>query len=126
MNTGDLDSVQITSRPSTMLDRVTSAIYRVAVQQAETDAAKYDIPLEAITSALGEAIDAPDRTTAIVVFALIDDLMISFLSKNLNPQIRGGLDALFGPNGYPLPRLYETFGLVRLTRLGCDVPWVKA
>jgi len=27
---------------------------------------------------------------------------------------------------YPLPHLYETFGLVRLTRLGHDVPWTKA
>jgi hypothetical protein len=27
---------------------------------------------------------------------------------------------------YPLAHLYETRGLVRLTRLGRDVPWVKA
>src|SRR5438067_1985880 len=27
---------------------------------------------------------------------------------------------------YPLPYLYETLGLVRLTRLGRDVPWAKA
>ena len=27
---------------------------------------------------------------------------------------------------YPLPHLYATFGLVRLTRLGHDVPWTKA
>ena len=27
---------------------------------------------------------------------------------------------------YPLPHLYETFGLVRLTRLGRDVPWARA
>jgi RNA-directed DNA polymerase len=27
---------------------------------------------------------------------------------------------------YPLPRLYGHFGLVRLCRLGHDVPWVKA
>ena len=28
--------------------------------------------------------------------------------------------------GYPPSYLYETLGLVRLTRLGCDVSWVKA
>jgi hypothetical protein len=28
--------------------------------------------------------------------------------------------------GYPLSYLYETLGLIRLTRLGCDVSWVKA
>jgi group II intron reverse transcriptase/maturase len=27
---------------------------------------------------------------------------------------------------YPLPQLYEQFGLVRLSRLGHDVPWTKA
>ena len=27
---------------------------------------------------------------------------------------------------YPLSHLYETFGLVRLTRLRCDVAWAKA
>ena len=27
---------------------------------------------------------------------------------------------------YPLPHLYEHFGLGRLSRLGHDVPWVKA
>jgi hypothetical protein len=26
---------------------------------------------------------------------------------------------------YPLPHLYETFGLVRLTRLRRDAPWAK-
>ena len=31
-----------------------------------------------------------------------------------------------GYRTYPDKYLYETLGLVRLTRLGCDVPWVKA
>jgi len=31
-----------------------------------------------------------------------------------------------GGGGYPPSYLYETLGLVRLTRLGCEVSWVKA
>ena len=38
--------------------------------------------------------------------------------KHKTRRSRGG--------SYPLPHLYETFALVRLTRLGRDVPWVKA
>jgi DNA-binding MltR family transcriptional regulator len=82
-----------------VLDRVTAAIYGVAVKAAEEDATKCEIPVEAITAAISEAIGAPDRTAAIVIFALIDDLMIAFLSKHMNPQIRGGLDTLFERNG---------------------------
>ena len=28
--------------------------------------------------------------------------------------------------GYPLPYLYQTLGLIRLSRLGCDEPWANA
>lgn len=78
---------------------MTAAVYGVAVKAAEKEAAAYDIPLEVITAALSEAVGAPDRTAAIVVFALIDDLMITFLSKNLDPGIKGGLATLFERNG---------------------------
>jgi hypothetical protein len=35
------------------------------------------------------------------------------------------LSPLLG-GSYPLPHLYETCGLVRLTRLGRNVPWATA
>ena len=38
--------------------------------------------------------------------------------KHKTRRSKGGSD--------PLPHLYETFGLVRLARLGRDVPWAKA
>ena len=39
---------------------------------------------------------------------------------------RGGVQVWLRGGTYPLPHLYGHFGLVRLCRLGHDVPWVKA
>jgi hypothetical protein len=46
---------------------------------------------------------------------------IEFLSDYQMPRSRGAPS-----KRYPLSHLYGHFGLVRLTALGHDVPWVKA
>jgi hypothetical protein len=76
-----------------------ATMHGAIVKEAETSAAKHEIPLDKITAAISEAIAVPDRTAAIVIFALIDDLMIFFLSKYLNPGLRGGLGVLFERDG---------------------------
>ena len=43
----------------------------------------------------------------------------------LPKPMTSGINARKGGT-YPLPHLYGHFGLVRLSRLGHDVPWVKA
>jgi len=59
--------------------------------------------------------------------------MCERLSPRVAPGCRSPAGVSFGGQtrrskggSYPLPHLYETFGLVRLTRLGRDVPWAHA
>jgi hypothetical protein len=49
------------------------------------------------------------------------------LVDKLNRTLRGWANYFnVGTGTYPLSHLYGYFGLVRLTALGRDVPWVKA
>ena len=52
-------------------------------------------------------------------YRALDSYTATWLRYKYKVRRRGG-------GGYPPSYLYETLGLVRLTRLGCDVSWVKA
>lgn len=80
---------------------------------------------EQLDDYLGE--DNPVR--AIDVF--VDELDLAKLGfGGVEPEATGRPAyhpaTLFKGGTYPLPYLYGQFGLVRLSRLGHDVPWVKA
>lgn len=79
--------------------RVAAAIYGEQLKSAESNAADFRIDAERIKAAFKEAIKSSDRTAAIVIFALIDDIIIASLKHHMNPKIKGGTKSLFEKNG---------------------------
>ncbi|MFM2149694.1 MAG: hypothetical protein RLZZ187_2000 [Pseudomonadota bacterium] len=80
---------------------VGKAIYGVHVQAARSALDDLELPYQHISAALTEARDASDdRTAAIVLFALLDDLSIRLIQRNLDPNVKGGISRLFDGYGF--------------------------
>ncbi len=82
-----------------LVKEVSDAIYGATVKQALEMAATVPVDCKKIQSTLDEAKTNTDRATAILIFALIDDLFIYYYSLFLNKEISGGVKSLFDGNG---------------------------
>jgi hypothetical protein len=65
-----------------------------------------------------QSMDASRRKMIPLVSTALDARIYPACFRHKTRRSKGG--------NYLLPHLYKTFGLVRLTRLGRDVPWAKA
>ncbi|MBR0653237.1 hypothetical protein GXW78_26530 [Roseomonas terrae] len=83
------------------LEAAAEAAYQYQVKAAQKELADLSFPHKQIEETLEEVRDcADDRAAVITLFALVDDLTISLMQRNLDPSIRGGLGRLFDGGGF--------------------------
>lgn len=83
-----------------ILDAMTKALYDVRVKEARKKIAELVLPCPRIEETLIEARDCgDDRTSVIIIFALVEDLLLDLIKLNLNKDMKGGVDKLFFQNG---------------------------
>lgn len=83
-----------------MVSRVARAMYGNAVVRSREHTAGLDLGCERISQALQTALNDSDRSAAILIFALIEDLMLDYLKRYLSiDYIKGGWDEVIGGNG---------------------------
>ena len=79
---------------------VAAAIYKVHLEAARGALNSLVLPIERIAETLVEVRDcSDDRASVITLFALVDDLMITLIKRNLNSNLKGGLERLFESHG---------------------------
>jgi hypothetical protein len=79
--------------------RVAKAIYDTHVQQARAKAAAHDVQLDRLRRVFLKAREESDRSAAILIFALAEDLMLDGLKANMNSKVKGGWAAVTDANG---------------------------
>lgn len=80
-------------------ERVANAIYGVAVQAARKRFDEYDFQLDRLRRVFGLLDHETDRSLAIVLFALCEDLMLCSLKFNMRGNAKGGWDEVTSGNG---------------------------
>jgi hypothetical protein len=82
------------------IERAAKAIYTAAVDSAREKVAGKTLPIEKITAVFEDAFSASDREAAIIIFALIDDIVSEFFCERLTGKIPHGIEqAFFEGNG---------------------------
>lgn len=79
--------------------RVAKAIYGVGVAAARAHTESLELPIERITKALDRACAEADRSSAILIFALCEDLMLDAFKRYLSLPPKGQWDDVTGGNG---------------------------
>lgn len=80
-------------------EKVAQAIYGSLVEQARKAASERDPDVARIRRVFDAAFRETDRSAAILVFALAEDMMAEGLRQNLNNEIRGGWSSALEPTG---------------------------
>jgi DNA-binding MltR family transcriptional regulator len=74
-------------------------MYGARVKAHKEEAAKYDIGAERLRKTFDAARAEADRSAAILLFALAEDLMLHGLKQHLQGEIKGGWDEVSSGNG---------------------------
>lgn len=83
----------------TLQERVAKAIYGSMVAEARTRVERYDLQLERLRRVFSKARNESDRSAAILIFALAEDIMLDGFKANMNPSVSGGWKAVVEANG---------------------------
>src|SRR4051812_8513263 len=70
-------------RPPEAVERVAKAIYMSAVNSAREKVAGKTLPIEKIKAVFEDAFSTSDREAAIIIFALVDDIVSDFFRERL-------------------------------------------
>jgi hypothetical protein len=81
------------------IGRVADAIYKSQVDRARELAGAYEIKHERLRRVFEVAFSESDRSAAILLFSLGEDLMLEAFKKYLNAEISGGWKTVFDGNG---------------------------
>lgn len=82
-----------------LVSRVADAIYKSQVDRARELAGAYEIKHDRIRRVFQTAFNESDRSAAILLFSLAEDLMLEGFKKYLNPGVLGGWKTVFDGNG---------------------------
>jgi hypothetical protein len=85
--------------PEHLVEVAAQAMYKGQVEQVRSRVANCNLQLERIRDVISTAFSDSDRSAAILIFALIEDLMIDFMQLHLNKNITGGWNDVIGGNG---------------------------
>lgn len=81
------------------LIRATRAMYSHMVGTVTEHAASLDMQPDRLRRVFSTARTEADRSAAILVFALAEDLMLDAIKRYCNPDVQGGWDEVTGGNG---------------------------
>jgi DNA-binding MltR family transcriptional regulator len=84
---------------NTVLVRVARAMYGQQVDHVRQHAAELDLKPERLRRVFLAARTEADRSVAILMFALAEDLMLDAIKRYLNGDVKGGWDEVTSANG---------------------------
>jgi hypothetical protein len=81
------------------IKELTDALYGHAVDRAKERIVTADLQLERIERIFSQARLEADRSSAILMFALAEDMMLSCFKNHFNPNVSGGWETITGVGG---------------------------